>query len=65
MDQLAEGASGSDRQPAVMIRIREERMSVCRTAASPAWVIGVDFVAPGTPNSNAIVRINPAFYRAV
>ena len=32
--------------------------------AAPAWVVGFDFVAPGTPSANAIVRINPAFYRA-
>ena len=32
--------------------------------ATHAWLIGDDFVAPGTPNANAIVRRNPAFYRA-
>ena len=32
--------------------------------ASPAWVIGTDFVSPGTPNASAIVRWNPDFYRA-
>jgi len=27
-------------------------------------MIGYDFVAPGTPNATAIVRIDPDFYRA-
>ena len=31
--------------------------------ASPAWVIGFDFVAPGTPGASAIVRENRNFYR--
>lgn len=32
--------------------------------ASPAWLLGYDFVAPMTPGANAIVRTNRAFYRA-
>jgi hypothetical protein len=32
--------------------------------SAPAWIVGNDFVAPNTPNANAITRINPAFYRA-
>jgi hypothetical protein len=32
--------------------------------ASPAWVRGPDLVPAGSPNAAAIVRVNPAFYRA-
>ncbi len=32
--------------------------------ATHAWLVGYDFVAPGTPDANAIVRQNTAFYRA-
>jgi hypothetical protein len=32
--------------------------------ASPAFMIGDDFVAAGTPNASAIVRLNRDFYRA-
>lgn len=32
--------------------------------ASPAWVHGPDLVPAGSPNAAAIVRMNPAFYRA-
>jgi hypothetical protein len=36
---------------------REER-------ASPAFVVGVDLVPAGTPDAHAVVRRDPAFYRA-
>ena len=32
--------------------------------AAPAYLVGYDFVEPDTPNANAAVRENPAFYRA-
>jgi hypothetical protein len=32
--------------------------------AAPAYLVGYDFVEPDTPNANAAVRQNPAFYRA-
>lgn len=32
--------------------------------STPAWVIGLDLVEPGTPNAMAITRFNPAFYRS-
>jgi hypothetical protein len=36
-----------------------------RERASAAWVIGTHELVPaGTPNANAVVRANPAFYRA-
>lgn len=35
-----------------------------RELASPAWALGGDLVPAGTPNANAVVRVNPAFYRA-
>ena len=32
--------------------------------ASPAWILGVDLVEPGSPNANAVLRLNREFYRA-
>jgi hypothetical protein len=32
--------------------------------ATHAWLLNDEFVAPGTPDANAIVRRNPALYRA-
>jgi len=33
-------------------------------AAAPAYLVGFDFVEADVPNAQAVVRKNPAFYRA-
>lgn len=60
-----EGNEGGARVSSAGDRIRARLASMTpQERAAHAWLVGDDFVAPGTPNANAVVRQNPAFYRA-